>query len=171
VSFVRTLQRLPHNNTCHHVRYNSHIENNDLFTFRHFCCTWIPAIHGATHTHIYISLCMYVMRLYTICACNFTLCRICSLIFAWDTRGRVVWRVSPVHIYIPVMLYPRRGSRGISDIRPRRHFTKNYLYMRNNYHRPYYIAYLLKQVTPNRTAGYYTFFIILLSSFFLCILF
>jgi hypothetical protein len=37
-----------------------------------------------------------------------------------------------IHTYISLTLYPRRGSRGISDIPPRRpRFTKKYLAMRN----------------------------------------
>jgi hypothetical protein len=37
-----------------------------------------------------------------------------------------------IHTYIPLMLYPRRGSRGISDIPPRRpRFNQSYLPMSN----------------------------------------
>jgi hypothetical protein len=37
-----------------------------------------------------------------------------------------------VHTYIPLTLYPRRGSRGISDIAPRPTFYQNYLAVRNS---------------------------------------
>jgi hypothetical protein len=36
-----------------------------------------------------------------------------------------------IHTYIPLTLYPRRGSRGISDIAPRPTFYQNYLAVRN----------------------------------------
>jgi hypothetical protein len=36
-----------------------------------------------------------------------------------------------IHTYIPLTLYPPRGSRGVSDITPRASFYQNYLAVRN----------------------------------------
>jgi hypothetical protein len=47
-----------------------------------------------------------------------------SVCIRFGSRGPWVW-VSRIHTYIPLTLYPRRGSRDISDSAPRRpRFTK-----------------------------------------------
>jgi hypothetical protein len=51
--------------------------------------------------------------------------------FLYWYNVELTYRLSYIHTYIPLTLYTRRGSRGISDIASRPTFYQNYLAVRN----------------------------------------
>jgi hypothetical protein len=67
-----------------------------------------------------------------------------------EERERYIY----IHTYIPLTLYPRRGSRGISDIAPRPTFYQNYLAVRNTEERGRYYFFILSRTPHETTINY-----------------
>jgi hypothetical protein len=74
------------------------------------------------------------------CFCCVTYCSVSRVVSEWNVRHDFLYKPrgwsyihtyihTSIHTYIPLTLYPQRGSWGISDILPRSTFYQNYLAM------------------------------------------